>query len=70
MKLSPTLALSLFTTAALVAVAWGYQKAQVAGLQKQVDALRQACVTKEVYAVDMKWIDAITEQYYQEIKKK
>jgi hypothetical protein len=69
MRLSPTLVFSLFTTVALVAIAWGYQKAQVAGLQKQVDALKQACVVKEVYQTDMKWIDAITEQYYQEIKK-
>jgi hypothetical protein len=61
MRLSPTLALSMFTAVALVAISWGYQQAKVVALQAQVDALRQSCVSRDVYQADMRWYEMVAE---------
>lgn len=69
MRLSPTLTLSLFSTVALIAISWGYQQAKVAALQKEVDALRQSCVAKDVYQADMRWFEMVMDGGKVTVKK-
>ena len=54
----------------VMATAWGKLTVTVSNLQNEVTTLRQSCISKEVYQTDMKWIDAVTDAYYSEVKKK
>ena len=54
----------------ILAVAWGKLTSTVDDVKQDIMELKQSCISKDVYQTDMKWIDAITNQYYQELKKK